>query len=317
MAKLLDGRDLSRIIREGMSDAIEDFVEKTGHRPELSVILASDDPASRIYVDKKLKACTEVGIRSTLLAYDPACSWHGCKSAEDFVRMMLKSHPVVDGPRWAPLKVADAVLVQLPIAGMSDPSSIFDLIPPDKDVDVLNPVNAGLLMQGRPRFKSCTPNGIMLLLEMNGIDVLGKTVCIINDSNIVGRPLAMLMTMAGATVTICHKRTEPEDLKYASYDADIVVVAVGIPGFLKPEMVHPGAIVIDVGINRLPDGRVVGDVEFDSVAERAAWITKVPGGVGPMTITALLANVFEAAKARNSFTDTHLTTKMSVNRVAS
>jgi methylenetetrahydrofolate dehydrogenase (NADP+)/methenyltetrahydrofolate cyclohydrolase len=291
MSKLLDGKACSAAMREGLRGDVEVFKAATGRAPGLAVILASDDPASRLYVSKKTKACTEVGIRSSLHVYSEKCSWHGCRSPEDFVRMVLTQSGFIDD------KGTDGVLVQLPVAGVSDPKPLFDLIPVDKDVDVFHPANVGKLMQGRPRFKPCTPAGIMHLLAYHGIDVAGQDVCIINDSNIVGRPLAMMLTDAGATVTICHKRTPKQYLKYICGLSRIVVVGVGIPDFLTTDMVCQGAIVVDVGINRLEDGKVVGDVHPD-VSQVAQWISPVPGGVGPMTVTMLLSNTIQAAMKR-------------------
>lgn len=299
-AKILDGLKCSAAMREGIKSNVAAFTEQVGRPPYLHVILASDDPASRIYVNRKTKACGDVGIRSSLQVYDPTCSWHACKSADEFVRKMLSEKPVVAPLRWQSHPaddIADAVMVQLPIAGLADPRLLFEKIPVDKDVDAFNPVNVGRLMQGNPRFRSCTPAGIMHLLAFHGIDVGGKSVCIINDSNIVGRPLAMMLTDAGATVTVCHKRTDPFYLKEVAQLSDIIVIGVGIPDFLKARMIPKGAIVVDVGINRLEDGKIVGDVE-DSAWEKAAWISPVPGGVGPLTVTMLLSNTLQAACER-------------------
>lgn len=293
--KLLDGKKVAAGIRLQVKQEVAELVKATGVTPELHIILASDDPASKIYVKRKLKACDEVGIRGVLKVYDPASSSHGCKNVSQFIAKLMSEMSIVPNPGLPKGSLAHGVIIQLPIKDLPDPKSLFDLIPPLKDVDVFHPENVGKLMQGRPLYKTCTPYGIMRLLSNYGIDVCGKTVCIINDSDIVGRPLSMMMTDAGASVTICHKRTDPIDLKYAAYDADIVVVAVGIPGFLTSDMVHTGSIVVDVGINRLPDGTIVGDVH-PGVFEIAGWISPVPNGVGPMTICSLLSNTVLAAK---------------------
>jgi methylenetetrahydrofolate dehydrogenase (NADP+)/methenyltetrahydrofolate cyclohydrolase len=291
VAKLLDGKGIAAQIRKEIKVEVDDFVKAHGWAPVLAVVLASTDQASKTYVKKKRQACQEVGMGSALF------DWNERKfpSPAEYVRHVLTCSGYIGGHMTG-------VLVQLPIAGMLDPKPLLSLIDPYKDVDVFHPENVGLLVQGQARFKTCTPQGILVMLERSGLSVMGKTVCIINSSDIVGKPLSSLMIQAGATVTVCHHHTPPDVLKRITRQSEVVVVAVGKPCFLTPDMVAPGAIVIDVGINRLAD-QLVGDVDPD-VLGIAGWVSPVPGGVGPMTVAMLLKNNLEAAKfAVNRYAD--------------
>lgn len=246
--------------------------------PGLAVILVGSDPASSVYVGSKRKRCEETGVLS--YSHDlPAET-----TETDLLALIdrLNDDPAVDG-----------ILVQLPLPAHINADTVIERIDPAKDVDGFHPYNFGRLAQRRPLLRPCTPRGIMTLLESTGQELVGLDAVVVGASNIVGRPMALELLMARCTVTICHSKTRDLAAKVAA--ADLVVVGVGIPGFVKGEWIKPGAIVIDVGINRLDDGRLVGDVEFASAAERAGWITPVPGGVGPMTVATLLENTVDAA----------------------
>lgn len=257
-------------------------IASSPRKPCLGVILASDDPASQIYVKNKVKACKEVGIASiteTFVNDDP---------------LTLTKQIVRQIKDWNASSDVNGILVQLPLPEGVDQYSILSEIDPKKDVDVFHPFNVGRMLQGTSSLHPCTPKGIFELLCECGIVLFGKTVTIINASNIVGKPLAAMLTNYGATVTVCHRGTPPEVLKSFCLSSDIIVVAVGIPGFLTADMVKPNAVVIDVGISRV-DGKIVGDVDFESVKEVAGAISPVPGGVGPMTVTMLLKNTCDLA----------------------
>lgn len=282
MATLLNGIEIARKIRTELAEQ----VRQLPYIPQLSVLLLGDDPASEIYVRRKTEACKSVGITSEVHEI-PATV------LQDELEHQIS---VLGCLEWV-----DGILLQLPLPSHIDRMKAFDLINPEKDVDVLNPINVGLLMQGRPRFLPCTPQGINLMLERSGISVAGKHVVVINRSDIVGKPLSSMLIQnepefGNATVTVCHDHTPAEMLKQLCLAADMIVVAVGIPGFLTPDMVKPGQIVIDVGITRV-DKKIVGDVA-PGVADKVAWISPVPGGVGPMTITSLLFNTVRAATLR-------------------
>jgi methylenetetrahydrofolate dehydrogenase (NADP+)/methenyltetrahydrofolate cyclohydrolase len=255
-----------------------------GHRPGLAVILAGEDPASQVYVRNKVNACEAAGIFS--LKIDAPAD----VSQETLLAKIneLNHDPAIHG-----------ILVQLPLPRHIDEETVLEAIAPEKDVDGFHAVNIGALAQGNPRFIPCTPYGVMKMLEANRIDPAGKEAVVIGRSNIAGKPMAMLLLNANATVTVCHSKTR--DLAAHARRADILVAAVGKPRFVTANMVKPGAVVIDVGINRLPveeGGKLCGDVDFEAVKETASLITPVPGGVGPMTITMLLANTIEAAERR-------------------
>lgn len=306
-AKLLDGNETSAEIRAGIKAQLEKRREagtflKTPNThgvpiytgpigpPCLAVVLCTEDPASSLYVKRKQDACKEVGITSYLVR-----PFEG--GIENWTRP--KDHLLATIDYLNRDSSVHGVLVQLPLPKGIDQYEVFDRIDPLKDVDVFNPVNVGLLLQGRPRFNPCTPAGIQELLTRHGIEIAGKKVCIINRSDVVGKPLhAMLIQnhdQANATVTLCHDRTPPSRLREACLVSDIIVVAVGKPGFLTADMVPAGAVVVDVGINRVEGSKkIVGDSDFENVSKVAGWITPVPGGVGPMTVTMLLQNTLMA-----------------------
>jgi len=274
----IDGNSLARTLRAEVARRAAALTAR-GHRPGLAVILVGDNPASQVYVRHKVKDCDESGLHSVLERYDESIS-----EAQLLARIeALNAERTIDG-----------VLVQLPLPPHIDANKVIEAISPRKDVDGFHVANAGALMIGRPGFKACTPYGCMKMLESIGCDPRGKHAVVIGRSNIVGKPMAMMLLQANATVTICHSATP--DLARHTRQADIVVAAVGRIGVLTGDMVKPGAVVVDVGMNRGADGKLCGDVDFDSVKEVAAYITPVPGGVGPMTRAMLLVNTIEAAE---------------------
>jgi len=254
-----------------------------GHRaPGLAMVLVGDSPASKVYVRNKEKACERSGILSFMHRMPDSMSQEELLALVD----RLNHDDAVDG-----------ILVQLPLPDHIDDEAVLNSIAPDKDADGFHPENMGRLAIGAPRFRPCTPRGIMTLLEHTGIELAGLDAVIVGRSNIVGRPMALELIRVSATVTVCHSKTR--DLPGKVGAADLVVAAVGRPEFVKGGWIKPGAIVIDVGINRTADGKLVGDVEFDAARERAEWITPVPGGVGPMTVASLLENTFDSAELRD------------------
>lgn len=275
-AVMMDGRAVAKVWKEKIAKQTESLILE-GIIPHLAVVLVGENPASQTYVRNKEAACKKAGIRSTVIRLDEDCTQ---QALEDVVRSLNQDVSV------------HGILVQLPLPGHLDESRVLALIDPDKDVDGFHAMNSGRLMNGQPRFVPCTPLGVMKLLEAYDIPVAGKHAVIIGRSNIVGKPMAMLLLAKDATVTICHSKTQ--NLPDIARQADILVVAVGHPGFVTADMVKPGATVIDVGINRV-DGQIVGDVAPE-VAEIAGYLTPVPGGVGQMTIAMLLANTLDAAK---------------------
>ena len=277
-AQLIDGKKISQERLQLVSAAVAKRLESGLRAPCLAVVLVGDNPASAVYVRNKKSACQKCGIRS--LSYELPAS----TSQEDLLKLIdeLNGNAEVDG-----------ILVQLPLPEGLDSQAVLERINPDKDVDGFHPYNVGRLVVKMPLMRPCTPKGVMTLLEAYGIDPKGKKAVVVGASNIVGRPQALELLLARATVTICHSATENLDKEVRA--ADIVVVGVGIPNFVKGEWIKPGAVVIDVGINRLEDGSLCGDVEFDVAKERAGMITPVPGGVGPMTIATLLENTLHAA----------------------
>ena len=277
-AQLIDGKKISQERLQLVSAAVAKRLESGLRAPCLAVVLVGDNPASAVYVRNKKSACQKCGIRS--LSYELPAS----TSQEDLLKLNdeLNGNAEVDG-----------ILVQLPLPEGLDSQAVLERIHPDKDVDGFHPYNVGRLVVKMPLMRPCTPKGVMTLLEAYGIDPKGKKVVVVGASNIVGRPQALELLLARATVTICHSATENLDKEVGA--ADIVVVGVGIPNFVKGEWIKPGAVVIDVGINRLEEGSRCGDVEFDVAKERAGMITPVPGGVGPMTIATLLENTLHAA----------------------
>ena len=277
-AKLIDGKALASKLRTQITADIKNRIKNGQRQPGLAVILVGEDPASSIYVRNKRAACEEVGIQSF---YHPLPD---SISQQDLLNLIhqLNQDELVDG-----------ILIQLPLPKSIDTNTIIESIDPKKDVDGFHPYNLGRLAQRHPLLRPCTPYGIMTLLNHIGETYENRHAVIIGASNIVGRPMALELLLAGCTITVCHRFT----LSLSEYvqQADIVVSAVGIPGIIKGEWIKPDATVIDVGINRLPDGSIIGDVEFHKAKERAAWITPVPGGVGPMTVATLLKNTLTAA----------------------
>lgn len=277
-ALLIDGKAVSARIRRELTEEVARFKEATGVTPGLAVVLVGEDPASQTYVRSKEKSTVKVGMYSEVHRLPAETSEAQLLALVD----KLNKEPKIHG-----------ILVQLPLPGHMDETKVLNAIDPAKDVDGFHPVNAGRLFTGQESFIPCTPHGIMELLADGGVDLRGKQAVVVGRSNIVGKPIAMLLLQKHATVTICHSRTA--DLGAVTRQADVLVVAVGRPNFIRGEMVKPGAVVIDVGINRV-DGALVGDVDFQSVSEVAGSITPVPGGVGPMTITMLLKNTLAAAQ---------------------
>lgn len=277
-AQLIDGKKISQQRIEAVAQAVKARQGKGLHTPCLAVVLVGDDPASAVYVRNKKLACQKSGIESR--SYELPSE----TTQDDLLKLVdeLNSDPAVDG-----------ILVQLPLPAHIDSQAVLEHIEPHKDVDGFHPYNVGRLVVKMPLMRPCTPKGVMTLLEAYGIDPKGKKAVVVGASNIVGRPQALELLLSRATVTICHSATQNLADEVAA--ADILVVGVGIPNFVKGEWVKPGAVVIDVGINRLDDGSLCGDVEFDVAKERASMITPVPGGVGPMTIATLLENTVHAA----------------------
>jgi methylenetetrahydrofolate dehydrogenase (NADP+)/methenyltetrahydrofolate cyclohydrolase len=279
-ARIIDGKAVAAEVRERIAGEVAAFEAERGRTPMLVTVIVGDDPASEVYVAGKHRACEQVGIRS---------SHHGLPAETTEQELLalveeLNSDQEVDG-----------ILVQLPVPEQIDPDRIIAAIDPDKDVDGLTPVNAGRLAQGMPGLVSCTPAGVMELLRHEGVELEGAVVVVVGRSKLVGVPVSRLLLAANATVTMCHSRTR--DLAGVCRRADVLVAAVGVPRLLGGDAVKPGAVVIDVGVNRT-DAGLVGDVDFEAAAEVAAAITPVPGGVGPMTVAMLLVNTLAAARAR-------------------
>ena len=279
MAEIIDGKLVSKVVRQRIAAEIESFRSETGITPGLAVIQVGCDPASTVYVRNKHKACLEVGITSYQIELPEATTEEELLSKID----ELNADEAVSG-----------ILVQLPLPAHIDEQKVIERISPRKDVDAFHPENVGRIMIGNYSFLPCTPAGVMELLAYYNIEVSGKRCAVIGRSNIVGKPMAHLLMEKNGTVTVCHSRTK--NLAEITRDADLLVVAIGRANFLTADMVKEGAVVIDVGINRLPDGRLCGDVAFDQVERVASAITPVPGGVGPMTITMLMKNTLMAAK---------------------
>ncbi|HEV8166969.1 MAG TPA: bifunctional methylenetetrahydrofolate dehydrogenase/methenyltetrahydrofolate cyclohydrolase FolD, partial [Actinomycetota bacterium] len=279
-ATILDGQVLAARIRAGLADEAKVLAAR-GVPPGLAVVLVGEDPASQIYVRNKTKACAEAGFRT----FDHKLPADTSEAALLQLVARLNADPNVDG-----------ILVQLPLPKQIDSSKVLLSISPAKDVDGFHPDNLGRLLLGKPRFVACTPFGIIKLIEEAGVDIAGANAVVVGRSNIVGKPVAVLLTARDATVTLCHSKTR--DLPAVVRSADILVAAIGKAEMIRGDWVKPGATVIDVGTNRLDSGKLVGDVEFAAAAERAGAITPVPGGVGPMTITMLLHNTLLAARRR-------------------
>ena len=279
MAKIIDGKAISTQMRVEIAEQTKEYIQKTGEKPGLAVIIVGEDPASKVYVRNKKRACEEVGFYSEEIALPAETDMATLKSVIDRLNADDKIH---------------GILVQLPLPKHLDEGEVIMMIHPQKDVDAFHPVNVGRVMSGGYTFVPCTPAGVMELLHRSGIEVAGKECVVVGRSNIVGKPMAMLLLEANGTVTVCHSRTK--DLTQVCRRADILVSAVGRPYFITADMVKEGAVVVDVGINRLPDGKLVGDVDYAAVEPIASYITPVPGGVGPMTITMLLKNTLTAAE---------------------
>ncbi|MDI9482967.1 MAG: bifunctional methylenetetrahydrofolate dehydrogenase/methenyltetrahydrofolate cyclohydrolase FolD [Bacillota bacterium] len=277
-AKILSGRDIASEIRLGLKNDVEKL-KGNGVQPGLAVIIVGDEPASRIYVNNKKKACDEIGIRSFEYAL-PA------ETSEEEIIELIKTLNCD--------KNIHGILVQLPLPPHINDEKVLLTIDPDKDVDAFHPVNVGKIMIGNYRFLPCTPAGVIEMIHRTGIDLKGSECVVVGRSNIVGKPMAMLLLHEHATVTVCHSRTK--DLKTVCKRADVLVVAVGKPKLIKADFIKPGAVVIDVGTNRMENGKLCGDVDFEEAKGVASYITPVPGGVGPMTIAMLMKNTVKAAE---------------------
>ena len=280
MAEIIDGKAISASERERIKEKVAGLSE-LGVVPCLAVIIVGEDPASKVYVRNKHKACESVGFKSVV------CEMNEETTTEELVAKVNE---------FASDEGVDGILVQLPLPRHIDEKAVIKAIPPEKDVDAFTLENVGAIMTGDPVFLPCTPAGIMKMLEYKNVAIEGKECVVVGRSNIVGKPMAMLLLSKNGTVTVCHSRTK--DLASVTSRADILVAAVGKPRFISADMVKPGAVVIDVGINREPDGKLCGDVDFEGVSAVASMITPVPGGVGPMTITTLLSNTLRAAERR-------------------
>ncbi len=278
-AKIIDGKTIAQQVRNEVAEQVKQRLAAGKRAPGLAVVLVGENPASQIYVASKRRACDEVGFLSR--SYDlPAAT-----SEAELLALIdqLNADEEIDG-----------ILVQLPLPAGIDNVKVLERIHPDKDVDGFHPYNVGRLCQRAPKLRPCTPRGIVTLLERYNIDTYGLNAVVVGASNIVGRPMSMELLLAGCTTTGTHRVTK--NLRHHVENADLLVVAVGKPGFIPGDWIKPGAIVVDVGINRLESGKVVGDVDFDAASERAAYITPVPGGVGPMTVATLIQNTLQACE---------------------
>jgi methylenetetrahydrofolate dehydrogenase (NADP+)/methenyltetrahydrofolate cyclohydrolase len=282
-AKIIDGKAIAQEVRAEWK-LRADALKARGVTPGLAVIIVGEDPASKVYVANKVKACAELGLHSEHIVLPADTS-----EATLLARIAaLNSDPKIHG-----------ILVQLPVPKHIASNKVLEAISPDKDVDGFHPVNVGALVTGNMRYAPCTPYGVMKLLEKSGVSIEGKHAVVVGRSNIVGKPMALLLLQANATVTICTSKTV--DLAKHTRDADILVVAIGRAKMITGDMIKPGAAVIDVGMNRMENGKLCGDVDFNTAKEVAGWITPVPGGVGPMTITMLVANTVQAAERMSGF----------------
>jgi methylenetetrahydrofolate dehydrogenase (NADP+)/methenyltetrahydrofolate cyclohydrolase len=278
-ARLIDGKALALQVRERLATESAAVLAKTGMRPGLATILVGDDPASHLYVKSKQKACDAAGI------YIDDHKLPTNTTQAELLALIEKENadPKIHG-----------ILVQLPLPKHIDSKVVLEAVSPDKDADGFHPYNFGRLVEGHPVFEACTPKGVIKMVESTGVSIEGKRAVVLGRSNIVGKPLALMLLQRNATVTICHSKTK--DLPGVCREAELLLVAIGKAMFVTADMVRDGAVVIDVGTNRLPNGKVVGDVDFEPVSQKAAWISPVPGGVGPMTIAMLLDNTVESAK---------------------
>ncbi len=280
--QILDGKALSKKIEADVASEVKVLKEKTGRVPGLAVILVGQDPASHAYVGMKKKACDRVGFYSVTHEMPADISQEAIEKTIE----MMNDNPNIDG-----------ILIQLPLPPQIDTTKLLELVAPHKDVDGFHPYNVGRLSTGLDGFVPCTPLGVMELLAEYEIDVKGKNAVVVGASNIVGKPMAALLLNANATVEVCHIFTD--DLKKHTLDADMILVGAGVINLITEDMVKEGAIIIDIGINRADDGRLVGDVDYENVSKKCSYITPVPGGVGPMTIAMLLSNTLKAAQAHN------------------
>lgn len=278
MYKLIDGKRLAHEMRAGIKESVEKYKAESGKDIGLAVVLVGEDPASQVYVRNKIKACEEVGIKSYAYYLDKDTAQ---ARVEELIRSLSVDNKI------------NGILVQLPLPAHLDSKKILELIPYAKDVDGFSAENMGRLSMNEPCLVACTPNGVMKMFESENICLSGKNAVVIGRSNIVGKPMAMLLTNANATVTLCHSKTA--DLKAKCLEADIVVAAIGKAKFITSDMIKEGAVVIDVGMNRDENGKLCGDVDFENVKEKCSYITPVPGGVGPMTITMLMYNTYLSA----------------------
>ncbi|HEY6289694.1 MAG TPA: bifunctional methylenetetrahydrofolate dehydrogenase/methenyltetrahydrofolate cyclohydrolase FolD [Nitrospiraceae bacterium] len=278
-ARLIDGKALALQVRERLATESAVVLAKTGMKPGLATILVGDDPASHLYVKSKQKACDAAGI------YIDDHKLPANTTQAELLALIEKENadPKIHG-----------ILVQLPLPKHIDSKVVLEAVSPDKDADGFHPYNFGRLVEGHPVFEACTPKGVIKMIESTGVSIEGKRAVVLGRSNIVGKPLALMLLQRNATVTICHSKTK--DLPAVCREAELLLVAIGRAKFVTADMVRDGAVVIDVGTNRLPDGKVVGDVDFEPVSQKAGWISPVPGGVGPMTIAMLLDNTVESAK---------------------
>lgn len=279
-AQLIDGKAIATALKQDLKIATEQRIQAGKRRPGLAVVLIGSDAASQVYVGSKRRSCEEIGFKSD--SYDLP---ETCSEVELLALItQLNNDDTIDG-----------ILVQLPLPEHIDADKVIEHIAPHKDVDGFHPYNIGRLAQRNPQLRPCTPKGMITMLKRNGITLKGQEAVVVGSSNIVGRPMALELLLAGCTTTVCHRMTK--DLESHVRRAEILVVAVGKPNFIPGDWIKPGAVVLDVGINRLEDGRLVGDVEFDKAKEQASWISPVPGGVGPMTVATLLENTFFAAES--------------------
>ncbi|WP_455207116.1 bifunctional methylenetetrahydrofolate dehydrogenase/methenyltetrahydrofolate cyclohydrolase FolD [Kaarinaea lacus] len=279
-AQIIDGKAIAASLRQTIKQRVDQRVAKGLRTPGLAVVLVGSDPASQVYVGSKRRACEEVGFKS--LAYDLPAS----TTADALLKLIdeLNADDTIDG-----------ILVQLPLPAHIPSETVIERIRPDKDVDGFHPYNIGRLTIRQPVLRSCTPRGVMTLLEKTGVPVKGLDAVVVGASNHVGRPMALELLLAGCTVTVCHRFTK--DLESHVRNADLLVVAVGKRSIVQGDWIKSGAIVIDIGINRNAEGKLVGDIDFETAKQHAAWITPVPGGVGPMTVVTLLQNTFDAAES--------------------
>ena len=287
-AQLIDGKALSQGVRDKIAQEAAFLLARSGIKPGLAAILVGDDPASHLYVKNKEKACEAVGI------YVADHKLPTSTTQEELLALIDKVNrdPQIHG-----------ILVQLPLPKQIDSKVVLNAVSPDKDADGFHPYNIGRLVEGNPVFEACTPKGVIKMIESTGVGIEGKRAVVLGRSNIVGKPVALMLLHRNATVTVCHSKTK--DLPAVCREAEILVVAIGKPKFVTADMVREGAVVVDVGVNRGADGKFVGDVDFEAVSAKASWISPVPGGVGPMTIAMLLQNTLESAQRVARATEGH------------